>query len=103
MRTVQRYTWLAAMIMIFGALARADDRAELKQTVKWSIFHEGCRVYAANDQIGNITDIRNCIYDTQRHNQRALDLNAQDKSTLCSPKCLVKYSECVHLNPDPGV
>jgi len=60
--------------VLCARLLYADDRSELKQNVKWSIFHEGCRVYASNDQIGNITDIRNCIYQSQQHNQRALDL-----------------------------
>jgi hypothetical protein len=76
------------LLGVFGLLIPtrlvADDRAELKQNVKWSIFHEGCRVYASNDQIGNITDIRNCIYATQQHNQRAQDLirNANDSLLL---------------------
>lgn len=60
--------------VICASCLYADDRSELKQNVKWGIFHEGCRVYAGSDQIGNITDIRNCIYQSQTHNQRALDL-----------------------------
>jgi hypothetical protein len=69
--------FLAVVIVagvVCASLLHADDRSELKQNVKWSIFHEGCRTYASNDQIGNITDIRNWIYQSQQHNQRALDL-----------------------------
>jgi hypothetical protein len=75
MKALNKYIGLAFVISLACALLlRADDRSELKQNVKWSIFHEGCRVYAGNDQIGSITDIRNCIYQSQQHNQRALDL-----------------------------
>lgn len=78
------YFGLAMILSSLAVAGHADDRAELKQGVKWSIFHEGCRVYAANDQIGNITDIRNCVYATQQHNQHALDLigNANDALLL---------------------
>ena len=54
--------------------ARADDNSERREGVKWSIFHEGCRVYAANNEIGNITQIRQCIYNSQTHNQHFEDL-----------------------------
>jgi hypothetical protein len=85
MRIPNKSLFLAIVTtLMFSAFLHADDRAELKQTVKWSVFHEGCRVYASNDLIGNITDIRNCVYQTQQHNQRALDLvgNANDDLLL---------------------
>jgi len=85
MRLISKYVvFVVCAVLLSSMAAFADDRAELKQNVKWSIFHEGCRVYASNDEIGNITDIRNCVYNTQRHNQRALDLigNANDDLLL---------------------
>ena len=75
MRTVLGSFILGAIaVLALSTPSKADDRTELKQNVKWSIFHEGCRVFAANDQIGNMRDIRTCIYNTQSQNQRALDL-----------------------------
>lgn len=80
MQSLKQVVLALAAILTCSTFIHADDRSELKQNVKWSIFHEGCRVYAGNDQVGNITDIRNCIYQAQQHNQRALDLigNAND-------------------------
>ena len=44
MRVTKKHLFLAVVtISLFSTFLRADDRAELKQTVKWSIFHEGCR------------------------------------------------------------
>lgn len=77
---MKRIVVVAVLLFIAAGISFADDRAELKQDVKWSIFHEGCRIYAADDNLGSITDIRNCVYQTQAHNQRAQDLirNAND-------------------------
>ena len=82
----------ATLVSIFAAIflcvtfqsAYADDRAELKQNVKWAIWHEGCRVYAPDNQIGNITQIRQCVYGVQSHNPRAQSLiaNATDNLLL---------------------
>ena len=83
MRISSKCLLLAVGALLFSSMfAFADDRAELKLNVKWSIFHEGCRVYASNDQIrvrlenGNYEGIRSVYHDKQNHNPNARNLLA---------------------------
>jgi len=88
---MKRATVVPYFIAALLSSAFADDLSDLKQGVKWSIFHEGCRVYAPDDGIGNITQIRQCIYSTQAHNQHFEDLlgNVNDAVLLDAVKVAV--------------
>lgn len=60
-----------AIVLFAGAtgLAKAQgntenqDKPDLKETVKWAVWHEGCRIYADDNSIGSLADIRECIVD----------------------------------------
>jgi hypothetical protein len=82
---------IACIIPLCLSTALADDGSDFRGGVKWSIFHEGCRAYAADDNLGNITGMRQCINGTQRHNQHFEDLlgNANDAALLDAVKAAV--------------
>jgi hypothetical protein len=72
---------ISVSVLLLGA-ARADDK-ELKEFAKWSIWHEGCRVYADDNSIGNVEFIRGCMLGTHEQNRRAQALIAgASRSTL---------------------
>ena len=59
-----RQPWHSSAIVVLlltvsSFQATAIDNAELKQNVKWCIFHEGCGVYAG-DVVRPIGELRNC-------------------------------------------
>lgn len=74
---------------IFGGSAYADFKSELKQNIKWSIFHEGCHVFYVpqgkgplEDEVLPASNLRQCYYNTQQHNQGAQNLIAEANDDL---------------------
>lgn len=46
-----------------------QDRSGLEGLVKFAVWHEGCRIYAADNSIGDVDDIRECVADAYAQNQ----------------------------------
>jgi hypothetical protein len=46
-----------------------EDRSGLEGLVKFAVWHEGCRIYAADNSIGDVDDIRTCVADVYAQNQ----------------------------------
>ena len=65
------------------AKAAQTSSADLEAHVKWSIFHEGCRVFAGSesasplqDKMRPIEELRTCFLRSQEHNRSASTLIA---------------------------
>jgi hypothetical protein len=71
---------LAFTVIVIGLAAcgsgraQAQEKLDLKETVKWAVWHEGCRIYAADNSIGDTEEIRECIVDVYAHNDEAQQL-----------------------------
>ena len=64
----------AAITLMTGhAFAAADPAAntDLKTLVKWGVWHEGCRIYAADNSIGDVDAIRSCLVGVYAQNEAA--------------------------------
>ena len=48
--------------------AAAQEKLDLTETVKWAVWHEGCRIYADDNSIGNVEEIRECVADVYQQN-----------------------------------
>lgn len=46
-----------------------QDRSGLEGLVKFAVWHEGCRIYAADNSIGDVDDIRQCVADVYAQNE----------------------------------
>jgi hypothetical protein len=59
---------------------------ELTEDVKWSIWHEGCRVYDPNDVIRSASDLRQCYLNSQGHNPMAMKIlaGANDRELMAA-------------------
>jgi hypothetical protein len=74
----------AMTVLSNSAFAAADQtaNADLKTVVRWGVWHEGCRIYAADNSIGDVEAIRAClvgVYAQNDSSQRQLR-NASQKS-----------------------
>lgn len=68
-----------------SAFAAADPTSnpDLKGLVKWGIWHEGCRIYAADNTLGDVEDIRWCLAGVYAQDEAALrQLRGASKATL---------------------
>jgi hypothetical protein len=54
--------------------AEQQERPDLNETVKWAVWHEGCRIYAADNSIGDVEEIRECIVGVNARNEEAQQL-----------------------------
>jgi hypothetical protein len=61
-----------------------QEKTELKELVKWAVWHEGCRIYAADNSIGDIEDIRQCVIAVYGQ-----DPDAQQQLRDASPDALL--------------
>jgi len=55
---------------VCGPATFVKNRDRAKQNLKWTIFHEGCSVFAADDR-RSVAEIRNCAMDKEHHNEEA--------------------------------
>jgi len=62
---------LSSVYTFAQAATEKRDTPELKETVKWAVWHEGCRIYAADNSIGDIEDIRECMVAVYAQNEAA--------------------------------
>ena len=46
-----------------------QNRSGLEGLVKFAVWHEGCRIYAADNSIGDVDDIRQCVADVYAQNE----------------------------------
>jgi hypothetical protein len=68
----------------FAASAPAAN-TDLNNVVKWGVWHEGCRIYAADNSIGDIEAIRAClltVYEGNESTQR--QLRTTSRATLAA-------------------
>ena len=76
----------AAITLMTGrafAAATSPVNNDLKGLVKWGIWHEGCRIYAADNSIGDVEEIRACLVSVYGQNEAAQrQLRAASTSTL---------------------
>lgn len=66
------------VLLCASSIAQAADpqqkqqqKTDLKETVKWAVWHEGCRIYAADNSIGDVEEIRECISGVYAQNDEA--------------------------------
>jgi hypothetical protein len=54
--------------------AEKQEKPDLNEIVKWAVWHEGCRIYAADNSIGDVEEIRECVVGVNAHNDEAQQL-----------------------------
>ena len=60
-----------------------QQKPSLRETVKWAVWHEGCRIYAEDNSIGDIEQIRECVVGVYARNDEAQQLvNAASNNAL---------------------
>jgi hypothetical protein len=76
----------AAITLLTGQAFAAADPAvntDLKALVKWGVWHEGCRIYAADNSIGDVDAIRTCLVGVYAQDEAAQrQLQGASKATL---------------------
>lgn len=79
-------TALAAMTLMTGHAFAAADAAvkpDLKGLVKWGVWHEGCRVYAGDNSLGDVEEVRTCLVGVYAQNEAGQrQLREASKTTL---------------------
>jgi len=93
MGTLVRLASIAAILCLAGSAygqvaapqAQELQKPSLKETVKWAVWHEGCRIYAADNSIGDIEEIRECVAAVYGGNDEAQQMvQAANNNTLLS-------------------
>ena len=51
-----------------------QQKPDLAEAVKWAVWHEGCRIYAEDNSIGDPEEIRECVVDVYAKNDEAKEL-----------------------------
>ena len=65
------------------AAAAPSVNTDLKSLVKWGVWHEGCRIYAADNSIGDVEEIRACLLGVYAQNEAAQrQVREASKTTL---------------------
>lgn len=66
----------------FAATVPAGN-TDLNSVVKWGVWHEGCRIYAADNSLGDVEQIRACLVTVYGQNESAQRLlRSASKNTL---------------------
>jgi hypothetical protein len=75
---------LAVGLMSGSAFAAGmPTNPDLKGIVKWAVWHEGCRIYSADNSIGDVEDIRSCMVSVYAQNEYAQErLREANKNSL---------------------
>jgi hypothetical protein len=62
---------LCASAIAQQANQKQQQKPDLKETVKWAVWHEGCRIYASDNSLGDAEQIRECIAGVYAQNDEA--------------------------------
>lgn len=75
---------VVAVLAIGSAFAQQPkpERSELNDTVKWAIWHEGCRIYAADNSLGDVEEIRDCFVGVYQQNEEAQQALREAKASV---------------------
>jgi hypothetical protein len=83
----------AINLMTLAASAAEPARVDLTATVKWAVWHEGCRIYAGDDSFGNVDQIRECVQAVYANNAYARQMVHDASKTVLAHAVRAAASE----------